>query len=763
MSYCSNCGSRLEAAAQFCGNCGHAVSVDNSDFHSNDTNVAIFAERLDQDLLSGGDVNGFNPPHASLAACLVNGRVHTVIRSGAGGDEPGLLQRLISRIKTALASVLDQKEADKVVYLISDFSGLPVISVRSSAATVSSPERSALFSFWVGGEDHEDTAIETFLRSVLNGATSYTVAEFQDKCKSILEQAFRNTPVSEILASEGARADFSAVLLRQYGVVCEIDIRDGEAVTSQFLELGARASIPRCAACTSEVGFGDEFCNACGERLSPENTRVDASDQLLSMEGEPLTLRIRVIEEKVQGHTEIDASLAQRLLHSAAKDLVSGLSSDELSQQVVLERIGNELISRTLPSLGPTARSLQVTDIRFSNRDWEIKAEARLASQRTRLKSALQALDLEASSLEYEEAAQNIALRKAKQDSDTRVSNAQLAAEEQGQLDKIDLQSQVDSAQLESRRRSKINRIYLDDRIDELEVQSEFSEAEKNERLRGLSREEQLDEHSSRVEVKKSKIEFARRSRDLEQTADLEKRQLDHDAELEGRKADNARAREREAFNENLRKQQETFDAELDQRQRSGNVQSNEADRDQARSLKKLRAMAELEADMANQEARHKLEDLAQESANEVRRAEAMVNMTSEQMLAFQATELAKQAEDPSAIAAITASIADSQATKTAAEVQREQYERMLTIQEKNTENIATNNATAQDAIQQNTKTAMEAMARVAATAAGEQPPASSGDSADTKRKATENHKCRSCNYSAKSSFKFCPKCGAEQ
>lgn len=763
MSQCSNCGSRLDANARFCGNCGHAVPIDNPDLNSNDANSVIFAKQLDQNFLSGGHVNGFTPPHASLAACVVNGRIHTVIRPGSGSDEPGLLQRLISKIRAAMASVLDHKETDKVVYLISDFSGLPVISVRSPAATVSSPERSALFSFWVGGDGHEDAAIETFLRSVVKGATSYTVAEFQYECKSILEQALQSTPISEVLVSEKAKADFSARLLRQYGVVCEIDIRDGEAVTSQFFDLGARASIPKCSSCTSEVGFDDEFCNACGTRLSPENTRVDASDQLLSIEGEPLTLRIRVIEEKVPGQTAIDASVAQRLLHSATKDLVSGLSSDELSQQTVLEHIGNELISRTLPSLGPTARSLQVTDIRFSNRDWEIKAEARLASQRVRLKSAMQALDLETSSLEYDEAAQNIALRKAKQNSDTRVSNAQLAAEERGQMHEIDLQSQIDNALLESQGRNKINRIYLDDRIEELGVQSELSEAEKNERLRGLSREEQLDEQASRVEAKKSEIDFARRSRDLEQTADLEKRQLGHADELEARKADSVRARERAAFNDNLNRQQETFNAELDQRQRSRNVESNEADKDQARSLAKLRAMAELEADMANQEARHKLEESAQESANEVSRAEAMANMTSEQMLAFQAAELAKQAEDPSAIAAITASIAESQANKAAAESLHEQYERMLTIQEKNAENIVANNATAQDAIQQNTKTAMETMARVAAAAAGEQLSVSNGDSTDTKKKTTEGHKCRSCNYSAKSSFKFCPKCGGEQ
>ena len=182
----------------------------------------------------------------------------------------------------------------------------------------------------MGGEDREDAAIEIFLRSVVQALGACLSRSF-GICDSILESALQTTPVSEILGSEGVQKEFSALLLRQYGIVCEIDVRDEAAVSSQFFELGARASVPRCSSCTSEVGFDDEFCSGCGERLLRENARADASDELLSKEGERLTLRVRLVEAADSGQPEIDIARAQRLLHPAVKDLLSRHSAEELS------------------------------------------------------------------------------------------------------------------------------------------------------------------------------------------------------------------------------------------------------------------------------------------------------------------------------------------------------------------------------------------------------------------------------------------------
>jgi hypothetical protein len=160
-----------------------------------------------------------------------------------------------------------------------------------------------------------------------------------------------------------------------------------------------------------------------------------------------------------------------------------------------------------------------------------------------------------------------------------------------------------------------------------------------------------------------------------------------------------------------------------DLQDRKVNRDQSVQDRDQNRQIEKLRAMAELEAKMAEQDQKHELTKTKQEQEHELAKRENMKNLSAAEMLAIQAAELAK-AGGAAAAADIVKAIADSQAAaeKAKAEaagtgIKEEMFERMLKMQMESTQaTIAAHQGAAAMAQSVNEK-AMEQMAKVSGAA----------------------------------------------
>ena len=735
MDFCSDCGSTISDGDSFCGNCGsdarHAHAARDLAHFPPDTGSSIFFERIPLEVL--GNPEHYQPPHACMALVAVDGSLKRVIRSGdeSAGGKFGL--PFIQQIKNFLARLTKTSIKNQTVYLVSDFAGLPVISVNKYLPTPGTQGRKVTFSFWLGGSEEEDAAIGTFLRILPEGTQKVTLEEFRTRCQNILEEALETISLTDLSSSASARAEFDQSLLRRAGISSSTFFSEAQATSSVFLDVSVRASDPKCASCTSQLSFNDEFCSACGARVPAINTQVDASESLLSSDGKKIGLRTMLKFKVTANQTKIDTSTAHRLVYEGARDLVGSLPSSSFSDPETLSTLSAELSDRLIGSLGEDIVELKIVDASLADDIWLLDAESKIAGQALRLRSAINALQLNESELELDQATQEITIRRAVIESTNRVSRSELTAEENIRMAKIELASRIDS----------------------LSRDSKLSEAEKNSELKALQRELELLEVQAATDGKRADL-----------ASELGLKQLEQETRLESKRADFVDERKQRGIDQELGNQDKKHESDIRKRRSELELTTEQANLEQERTLKKLRDMGEIEAAMAKQDSDAKLALAAQEASLERLRTQTMSSMTPEQILAIQATELAKQADDPNAVSAITQAIAESQASQSLAVAEKQAQAKMQLEREEASKQILEQNQKSLDAIQHTAVTAMESMAKVASGAKVIGSKKGGSEEQNQKAsKATETPVCidASCGYAAAQSFKFCPKCGVGQ
>ena len=282
-----------------------------------------------------------------------------------------------------------------------------------------------------------------------------------------------------------------------------------------------------------------------------------------------------------------------------------------------------------------------------------------------------------------------------------------------------------------------------------------MSEAEKNSELKALQRELELLEVQAATDGKRADL-----------ASELGLKQLEQETRLESKRADFVDERKQRGIDQELGNQDKKHESDIRKRRSELELTTEQANLEQERTLKKLRDMGEIEAAMAKQDSDAKLALAAQEASLERLRTQTMSSMTPEQILAIHATELAKQADDPNAVSAITRAIAESQASQSLAVAEKQRQAKMQLEREEGSKQILEQNQKSLDAIQHTAVTAMESMAKVASGSkvAGSKK-GGSEEQNQKASKATKTPVCidASCGYAAAQSFKFCPKCGVGQ
>jgi hypothetical protein len=263
----------------------------------------------------------------------------------------------------------------------------------------------------------------------------------------------------------------------------------------------------------------------------------------------------------------------------------------------------------------------------------------------------------------------------------------------------------------------------------------------------------------------------------VDHTMGLEKKVAAHDIDLADMTGEAQSRSKRRDVSDLSFEQEEAIRLEAERMQKLGHIGEDLQDRQNQRQLDKLKAMAEMEANMAKQDADFELAKMS-----------GMKGMSPQEILAMQAAQLVKSGGGDAA-ADIVKAIAESQAAAAGAGIKDELYSKMLDIQKeasqsaidahksaaeialKSSENmskVASSAATSSNEgykeaakiAQTTNEKSMESMAKVATATAGRKTGKEDAESkSDTI--ACINSECEHT-FEGKAK-KFCPKCGTNQ
>jgi hypothetical protein len=450
------------------------------------------------------------------------------------------------------------------------------------------------------------------------------------------------------------------------------------------------------------------------------------------------------------------------------EDGVVTKSSEEISEAVVT-LLGPILRRRTVASLmdGTALDDLEkvlntdlvkqfqgyitdfkVIDIRTASEDWFFRTDALVQEELRKIESDKQFLAVDGAQIDLQAAAFAITMRRVHQ-----------GDSEELQLRKAGLESRKNLAEVEVDEHDFETKIDLrKEGIDDLAEQERLSrEKAKMLRERDFNREQtkgdREDEHST-----------------VDHTMGLEKKVATHDIDLADMTGEAQSRAKRRDISDGSFEQEEAIRLEAERKHKLGHIEEDLQDRQNQRQVDKLKAMAEMEANMAKQD-----------NEFELSKVNSMKGMSAQEILLMQATQLAKAGQVIDTAKIIEAS--------SGAAIKDEMYQKMLDNQKeatqlaidahksaadsalKSSENMAkvagaaaaNSNEGYKEAAkiaQTTNEKSMESMAKVATATAGRKTGKEEADSKDDKIPCIKNDCEHEFEGKAK---KFCPKCGTNQ
>jgi hypothetical protein len=492
----------------------------------------------------------------------------------------------------------------------------------------------------------------------------------------------RRASAGDALATDATendmRAGLAALLELRHGLLVDVSLAPLTAVQTLSFHLGTgQAPTHRaCHACRRELPVHVRFCDGCGARqptVAETTVAPDASTPLFTKDGEPVELDLVV---RVTGQHEdfTPHRLVPALVAAASRQLAGLVYADLASDGGFgdLEGALRAAVAGPVGAYGLELVELAVVDARSRHGQWLLSARAELARTREAVAASRAYLEAQGAELDLE----GLTLAQS------------LRAQKLRRQHTLDAAFERDAAALADRRRRE-----------GLEREAGAIELEATRRSENLRRErDALLRETVRLETAERRVDDVSTA---EHQRALEKAQAQHALELEA-----ARQQQMLAQQEAARRSAIDLDAYAE-----------------ARQLEKLRAMAELDRQIAADEHRETLE-----------KREQLQGLTPEAMIALQAAELAATGHGDAwaeALAARARAEADAQHRAELARVQT---------------------------------AAIEAMGRVAASRAEAAPVVAAAQGPIvTVGSVPVSKPCRACGATIRAEATFCAACGADQ
>jgi hypothetical protein len=394
-----------------------------------------------------------------------------------------------------------------------------------------------------------------------------------------------------------------------------------------------------------------------------------------------------------------------------------------------------------------------VTDIKTAEDEWFFKTDALVSEALREVEANKKFLAVDSAEIDFQELTFALELRKVRQGDSEALTLRRVALEARIKETELEVQESALETQT-SLRKENIE--------DDAEKQRLAREKEKMLRERDFQRESTKGAREDEIA-------------DVDHDISLEKKAASHDIDLADMTGEAQSRANRRGVSDDIFAKEEALRLVA----KDKHVEEDLADRQNSRQLDKLRAMAEMEANMSKQDG-----DL------ELAKRDKLKGLSAAEMLAMQVAEMANKQDGANATAIVTA-IAQSQSAAAGVGIKEEMYEKMLAMQEKaNQATIDAHKFAAEIAQSTNEKSmqsmmevakvsasqssegfkeaakiaqstnekSMESMSKVATATAGRKS-GNEKEPSDSELKPT----CSSCGKKINSPYKFCHECGHKQ
>lgn len=757
VSSCKHCGESIPVDASFCTSCGKPHSATPTPAEQTRSAASTVGKPQSDDflfLLSDEKVKGLtaksdSPVCGYLGVVLKEGKcVQFLKQSETPNNEHksfwgklGDIWKNLTKGSAESSSSGKYSTGNSQCYVVMDLAGLPVITYSHSTPTEGFPNAALNFEFWLPPE-----SLGLFLQRCAQGRESLTLQEFKRIASEEVAKIIPNYSIKGIASDPSSTKLIVDDLYGITGISARCFFIEGKVGERKQFDVSKVQGTVYCNDCGAGFTNPMKFCEECGSSMNLADW-VGSTRYLLSSDGEQLTLRVSFLElddGEYFGEQRVAEDVTQVLgtflrKHTAA-DLMSAKMLDEISKQ----------LSTGLISLWKGfATDISVIDVKTASEEWFFNADALIKEELRKVEAQKSLLRVDDAQLDLDEAAFAIAMRSLKQRDSQDLERRKASFESR----KKEAELEIDEHKLETN---------VELQKENFDVQVEQQRIDRDREVRrGNIREDRADENDQ-----------------LDHDSALEKKIAQHDIDLANMASAAQSQQKRKDIDDDTYAKEEALRLKAKEAQDLGNIQEDLEDRQNSRQIDKLRAMAELEANMAKQDHEQELSKSKQDQDFEMSKIESMKSMDAQQMLAMQAAQLAKAAGGGQASADLIKSIADSQAAAAGAGIKDELYSKMLDMQQKSSEAAIQAHKEAAQVAQSTNEKSMEAMSKVATATASRDSFEKSMDAmakiasaAVTKKdpSAQEEKKNVACvNPDCDAVFKdkvpkFCNKCGCSQ
>lgn len=847
-----NCPHEVAEDAKFCQDCGAPVGpppkIPGPKVEQVEPNPASLGMEFayfvsEQQLHNNANDKAF-PPYGCIGVVVVNGRVERLynqasatIKAGQASSTP--IKDLFQKVSDGFKDLVAYRQ-NLLTYVVSSLRELPVVTYTRKPDLPGATQALLKFEFWVNHPIHDidssklpdlssaEKALETakaaipanpvaikgaedqlnqvrvlgnlgvFLTKYVSGKAVLTYGEFKRIAIEQVEMLMASYRMQQLVDEQSARNLLMTDLERLTGISGRCTYDSGRKLQRYQMDVTTAALPVACPSCHASYTTKVKFCEHCGHDMSATSLWVDKQKSLLSKEGEPITLRLSLMRDLTNPNSGVPFSdgLIALTVITELEPLIRRTSLDQMLDQGFLKVLTDSLNQRLPADWQNFVRDFEVIDLRTTKEDWLFRTDALIAEQLRLIEADQRGLAVGEAEINLEEVKLALAMRQVRMRDDERLTRKRQEYETARKNAELDANQEVSEHALQTQTELK---------KDQLDTQA-YSERSVMERQRMASGRQTTDMLRQNEQA------------DVDHDMSLEKKVAGHDIDVKEMEADAQSRQARRGVDDNSYESRSTVDDETyrreqelriqaESKQKLGNIDEDlqdrkvnrdqsVQDRDQNRQIEKLRAMAELEAKMAEQDQKHELTQNKQAQEHELAKRENMKNLSAAQMLAIQAAELAN-AGGGAAAADIVKAIADSQAAaeKAKAEaagtgIKEEMYERMLKMQMESTQaTIAAHQGAAAMAQSVNEK-AMEQMAKVSGAATSQSlegyksaaeiaqstneksmdsmakvATATASRKAPNEKDEPEKYKCinPSCNMIFDKKVKFCSECQTKQ
>ncbi len=534
-------------------------------------------------------------------------------------------------------------------------------------------------------------ALNVLLDQTLAGESCLSAKALYDRLSPYVQEASKRT----LAAAESGELDLKTVeeriaeelrpVCQQRGLGVQVHISPVATLVSLDFQLGTAPApaVKSCVECGAEIASSKKFCTSCGgeqpivqqpsrvcskcgQNVKPEKKFCTgcgtpyeepdaAAKSLFTRDGQQVELDL-----VLRAEGEYQAAAIERIgavLWSAAAKRLRNTDFDTLSSAEGFKELEEGLvpdIEASLRGLGLTVVDLTVLDLRSKTGEWLLGARSQLERARQEITLGREWLEVEEQNVDLKALSLDMALRsqRAERDHLFNLDKEELADRRRRQeLADGGAELDVADAQRDAHRDIAVDRaVSADDHMDRMQTMGRDLAGEANQATHEMAMEREVAKHDADLARQASELKSEEAKRQVEDEGHATRTRAEADAHA------NRVGGETEAH---VARAKQEVELEAEQSR-------------QAMQMDKLKQMAELDAQIREQE----MKEQAQARDHELQMRQQLKGLTTEQMLAMQADG---QSAEHIAAALAEKFKADGASAEKTTEMQREFYERMMT------------------------------------------------------------------------------------